>query len=285
MTSQTLPPRVVRGKAPRVSVIIPALNEAKNLPHVFAALPPDVFEVILVDGRSVDGTPDVARRLRPDVKIVRQTRRGKGNALACGFAHARGDVIVMIDADTSTNPAEIPSFVQALVDGADFAKGTRFALGGGSEDITRLRALGNSVLGHIVNALYRTRFTDLCYGYNAFWRDCLPTLGLDAGSHSDDETDRQWGDGFEIETVINLRAAQGALRITEVPSIEQERLYGVSNLNAFRDGVRVVRTIAAEWRRKPISAPIRLVSEQSHVIDLVGAGRMMETVEAAEGWS
>ena len=276
---------MVRGKNPRVSVIIPALNEAQNLPHVFAALPSDVFEVILVDGRSVDGTPEVARQLRPDIEIVRQTRRGKGNALACGFAHASGDVIVMIDADTSTNPAEIPAFVQALVDGADFAKGSRFAPGGGSEDITRFRALGNSVLGHIVNVLYRTRFTDLCYGYNAFWRNCLSTFDLDPGQASDDEADRQWGDGFEIETVINLRAAVGALRIAEVPSVEQERLYGVSNLNAFRDGIRVVRTILAERRRKPVSAPIRLVSEQPQVLDLVHAGRRAEPVQAtAEGW-
>jgi glycosyltransferase involved in cell wall biosynthesis len=108
---------------PRVTVVIPTLNEARNLEHVFAALPTGLHEVILVDGHSVDGTPDVARRLLPDVRVINQTRKGKGNALACGFAAATGDIIVMIDADGSTDPAEIPRFVEALTSGADFAKG------------------------------------------------------------------------------------------------------------------------------------------------------------------
>lgn len=96
---------------PRVSVVIPAKNEAKNLPHVFAGLPSELHEVILVDGNSSDGTATVARSLRPDVLIMNQSRQGKGNALACGFAVASGDFIVMLDADGSTNPAEIPRFV------------------------------------------------------------------------------------------------------------------------------------------------------------------------------
>src|SRR6516225_2592424 len=119
----------------RISVVIPALNEARNLPHVFARLPQDVHEVIVVDGLSVGDTIAVARQLRPDVRIVMQNRRGKGNALACGFAAATGDIIAMIDADGSADPAEIPLFVQALIDGAEFAKGTRFSTGGGSDDI------------------------------------------------------------------------------------------------------------------------------------------------------
>src|SRR6266851_594457 len=150
---------------PRISVVIPALNEARNLSHVFSRLPAELHEVILVDGHSVDDTLITARRLRPDVRIVMQTRKGKGNALACGFAAATGDVIAMIDADGSTDPDEIPRFVQALVDGADFAKGTRFGAGAGSSDITPLRGFGNRVLSGIVNVLYGTRYSDLCYGF------------------------------------------------------------------------------------------------------------------------
>src|SRR5215467_3888220 len=166
--------------SPRVSVIIPALNEARNLPHVFARLPEDIHELILVDGHSLDDTVHVARELRPDVHVVMQTRKGKGNALACGFAAATGDIIAMIDADGSADPREIPRFVQALAAGADFAKGTRFAPGGGSHDITRLRSLGNRALSTLVNVCYGTRYTDLCYGYNVFWRRITPVLGLDA---------------------------------------------------------------------------------------------------------
>src|SRR5690348_18068444 len=175
--------------APRVSVVIPALNEARNLPYVFDRLPAGIFEVILVDGASTDGTVEVARSLRPDVRVVQQTRRGKGNALACGFAACRGDIIVMIDADGSTDPREIPAFVAALLAGADYAKGSRFIEGGGSTDITRIRRAGNFGLNLLTNALNGTRFSDLCYGYNAFWRHCLPALSLDAhGRQSGDES-------------------------------------------------------------------------------------------------
>ena len=167
---------------PRVSVVVPTLNESRNLPAVFARLPEDVHEVIVVDGHSVDGTPMVARRLRPDVRIVMQTRSGKGNALACGFAAATGDIIAMIDADGSNYLGEIPRFAAALLDGADFAKGTRFAKGGGSSDITRLRRLGNRALCAVVSLRCGTRYTDLCYGFNAFWRRHVHVLGLDATS-------------------------------------------------------------------------------------------------------
>ena len=233
----------------RVSVVIPALNEARNLPHVFARLPPDVHEVIVVDGLSVDDTIAVARQLRPGVRIVLQSRRGKGNALACGFAAATGDIIAMIDADGSADPAEIPLFVQALVEGAEFAKGTRFAHGGGSDDITRLRALGNRVLVGFVNLCHGSHYTDLCYGYNAFWRRLVPLLGLDADSPAPPNGGRLWGDGFEVETLIHLRVAAAGLAVTEVPSFEHSRIHGVSNLNAAQDGLRVLRTILAELRR------------------------------------
>ncbi|GAA0588454.1 hypothetical protein GCM10010172_87010 [Paractinoplanes ferrugineus] len=244
------PPALVDASEPLVSVIIPALNEARNLPHVMAALP-EVDEVILVDGGSVDDTVEVARRLMPGIRVVTQNRRGKGNALACGFAAATGDILVMIDADGSTDPREIPSFIAALRAGADFAKGSRFHGAGGSADITRLRSAGNKCLSLLVNTMFRTRYSDLCYGYNAFWARHLDVFDLDSTSPAPKGGDgRLWGDGFEIETLLNLRAARGRLRIVEVPSFEQARIHGESNLNALTDGIRVLRTIAREWPRR-----------------------------------
>jgi glycosyltransferase involved in cell wall biosynthesis len=234
---------------PRISVIIPTLNEAKNLPHVFARLPENIYEVIIVDGHSVDDTVAVARQLRPGVQVVNQTRRGKGNALACGFAVATGDIIAMIDADGSTDPAEIPLFVAALLDGADFAKGTRFAKGGGSSDITRLRSLGNRMLNVLFNRLYWTRYSDLCYGFNVFWRRHVSVLDLDASTPAPASGDgRLWGDGFEIETLIHTRVSKTRLSVTEVPSFEHLRIHGESNLNTFSDGIRVLRAIFTERR-------------------------------------
>lgn len=233
-----------------VSVVVPTLNEARNLPYFFERLPADVFEVILVDGGSKDGTVEVARELYPSVVVLQQTRTGKGNALACGFRECKGDIVVTIDADGSTDPAEIPRFVEALLAGADYAKGSRFRKGGGSHDITRLRRIGNWGLNRFVNLLFRIRFTDLCYGYNALWREALTVLDLpDPDLPEQREGQKLWGDGFEIETLINIRAAAHPLSIQEVASIEARRLHGVSNLSAFGDGTRVLRTILREYRR------------------------------------
>jgi glycosyltransferase involved in cell wall biosynthesis len=233
---------------PRISVVIPTLNEARNLPHVFSRLPADLHEVIVVDGHSVDDTPSTARRLRPGVRTIMQSRTGKGNAVACGFAAATGDVIVMLDADGSADPQEIPRFVQALLAGADVALGTRFAAGGGSRDITRLRQLGNRALVALVNVRHGTNYSDLCYGFNAFWRRHLPALGLETVTAPPSEGDCLLGDGFEIETLMHLRVAAAGLITTEVPSFEYPRIHGVSNLHAVSDGLRVLRTIVKERR-------------------------------------
>jgi glycosyltransferase involved in cell wall biosynthesis len=234
---------------PSVSVVVPALNEARNIPHVFKQIPQDVHEVILVDGFSVDGTVAVARELRPDVRILRQTRMGKGNAVACGVAAATGDIVALVDADGSADPGEIPSFVEALVAGADFAKGSRFLKGGGSSDITRFRTFGNYLLTTFFNACYRRHYTDLCYGFNVFWRRHASVIGLDATSPPPIDGDgRLWGDGFEVETLIHVRVAKAGLIVAEVPSFEHPRIHGASNLSAFRDGRRVLRTILSEHR-------------------------------------
>src|SRR3954462_9768370 len=237
-------------RGPTVSVVVPALNEERNLPHVLTKLPQGITEVILVDGGSVDRTVEGARELRPDVVVVQQTRIGKGNALACGFAACTGDIIVMIDADGSTDPAEIPEFVAQLVAGADFVKGSRFDKGGHSHDITKFRKLGNDGLNLVVNVLFGTRFTDLCYGYNAFWRSVVPVLDLpDPALPRPTDGSKLWGDGFEIETMINIRAAADGMKVGEVGSIEHARIDGQSNLNTFRDGFRVLRTILSEYGR------------------------------------
>ncbi len=238
-------PQAHRPAVPSITIVVPARNEARNLELVLPELP-DVHQIVVIDGHSVDDTAEVVRRVRPDAIFVQQTRRGKGNALAAGFEAATGDVIVMFDADGSAAASELDAFVGALRSGADFAKGSRVLATGGSEDITILRDLGNRGLTLVTNLLFRSRYTDLCYGYNAFWRDVLPVLGLPASSG----TRPRWGDGFEVETMINCRVAAAGLSITEVPSVELERIHGSSNLNTFRDGARVLRTIVSERLRR-----------------------------------
>jgi len=241
-----------RGPRPsgRVSVVIPAKNEARNIGWVLERIPIWVDEVVLVDGRSTDRTIEVARALRPDIVVVADDEPGKGAALRAGFAAATGDFIVMLDADGSMDPGEIENFVALLATGHDLVKGSRFAAGGGTADISLLRSAGNRTLLMLANVLFGVAHTDLCYGYAAFRRDRILELELDAV-------------GFEIETQLFLRATRQGLRVTECPSFEAPRRFGVSNLNTFRDGWRVLKTLVTERLRpaRPTLGVIPIESE------------------------
>jgi glycosyltransferase involved in cell wall biosynthesis len=178
-----------------------------------------------------------------------EPRRGKGVALQTGFRAASGDIIIMIDADGSMAPEESILFVGALLAGADLVKGSRTIQGAGSDDISLIRHLGNRFLTRFVRTLYGCTFSDLCYGYIAFWRKHIDRLGLDC-------------EGFEIETLINVRALKHRLKIVEVPSFESPRINGVSNLRAIPDGLRVLRTILRERvTPRAITIETRLLSD------------------------
>ncbi|WP_354702075.1 glycosyltransferase family 2 protein [Paraconexibacter sp. AEG42_29] len=238
-----------RVRAPRLSVVIPALNEARNLPLVLRVIPAWVHEVIVVDGASTDGTAEAAQRALPGVQVIRQGGRGKGDALIAGFGASTGDAIVALDADGSTDPAELIHFMRGLASpGVDFVKGSRRLPGAGSEDLTRFRSAGNVALTRTVNALFGTSYSDLCYGYFGFWRRHLETLDLSCT-------------GFEVETLIALRAAQAQLSVAEIASVERPRVHGQSNLRPIRDGTRVLSTILQERFRPP--SPVRVDQRQS----------------------
>jgi len=221
-------PRLVT--LPSVSLVIPTLNEEANIGWVLQRVPAWVEEVIVVDGGSRDRTVEVARALRPDVVVVTELRKGKGVALRTGFAAATREVIVMIDADGSMDPAEIESYVRAVDEGYDLVKGSRACPGGGSTDLTPTRQLGNFCLRGLVNLMYSADFTELCYGFMALRRSSVPAMDLTA-------------EGFEIETQIVVNSLRRGLRIAEIPSLEAERLNGQSHLHPVRDGLRVLSTI------------------------------------------
>jgi glycosyltransferase involved in cell wall biosynthesis len=255
-----------------VSVVIPALNEEKNIAWVLKRMPSIVDEVILVDGHSADRTVEVARAIRPDIVVLTQHCRGKGDAARVAFAAARGDLVVMMDADGSMEPGEIPRFVTPLMNGYDFVKGSRFLAGGGSTDLTALRSIGNQMLVRVTNSIFLVRFTDLCYGFCSFRRDCLPALALTAH-------------GFEIETELVVHALKANLNIAEVPSTELPRRWGTSNLRTFRDGQRVLRTLIRERivrRPRPVVDPIDhrvLHTWQSLAAELPGPAALTERAQ------
>jgi glycosyltransferase involved in cell wall biosynthesis len=237
----------------KVSVVIPALNEAESLPHVLPRLPAGLHEVILVDGASTDGTMEIALQMRPDIKLVRQDRPGKGAALRCGFEAATGDIVVHLDADGSTDPSEIPAFVGTLLGGADYAKGSRFMQGGGTDDITPLRRLGNRGFVSIANLLFRSRFTDITYGYNAMWRRHHRLLAPEI-------------DGWAHEIVANIRAHRRGLRVVEVSSVEAPRVAGEAKLKTFSAGWTILKAIVGErFKELPDAAPTHAVVEKQPV--------------------
>lgn len=219
-----------------VSLIIPTLNEEDNLPLVLPYIPfAWVDEVILVDGRSKDNTVEIARQILPSIRVVLEETPGKGAAMRAGYAAAKGDILIVMDADGSNDPREIPRFIQPLLEGADFVKGSRFAPKGGTTDMPRIRKLGNFAFVQIVNLLFSTKFTDLCYGFHAFWRHSLEQIDLDGI------------DGFEIDTALYLRSVRSRLKIVDVPSFEGYRFHGDGKLQTIPDGWRVLKTIFREW--------------------------------------
>jgi len=219
-----------------VSLIMPTLNEAENLAFVIDTIPDWVDEIIVVDGCSNDDTVRVAQVLRPDIRIIRESTRGKGAAIRSGMEAATGDILIIMDADGSMDGAEIGAFRDALLSGADYVKGSRFVADGGSADITRLRRFGDWGICLLIRALFGARYTDGTYGFKGMWADCLDSIRIDT-------------DGFEVELLIDIRAHRAGLRTVGIPCFETHRIHGSSNLSAPRDGLRCLSIILRERMR------------------------------------
>lgn len=226
-----------------VSLIIPSLDDAENLRHLLPRLDP-AHEIIIVEGGDLAATEQVVRRSGVPALVLSQEGRGKGHALLLGCHRASRPFLVTLDADGSSDPAEIPRLVAALAAGAVVARGSRRLPGGGSTDLTLLRAAGNRGLLFVANLLFGTRFSDLCYGFNGLRADALPQLGL---TGPPGVTLRPWGRGFEIEALLACRVARSGVVSVEVPSREYPRLHGTSRLRTWRDGARVLVTLLHEW--------------------------------------
>lgn len=224
------------GNYPRITVLICTFNEEANLPHVLTRIPPFVDEVLLVDAHSTDDTVEIANKLRPDIRVIYQPGSGKDDALVFGFRQARGDIIVTLDADGSTRPEEIPNFIKPLVNGYDFAKGSRF-LHSSPLNMPVHRRFVNLAMAILANVLHGTRFTDLCSGYNAFWRTSLARLNL---------ADPDWC----YEPMILMKAKKAGLKIMEVGHYDEGRIAGTSKLPDIEQGWKILKTILKERLRR-----------------------------------
>ena len=218
--------------ATTVSVVIPITAASKGLSDVLARIPDQVHEIVVVDGDPAHDRP-VSRHIQPPVITLEPTGGGRGNALACGFWASSGEIIVTLEADGTTDPAEIPRFVAALLAGADFAKGSRFLAGGGTDILGPLDRMFHRSVSAAVGYLWGVHYSDICYGYNAFWHHCLPFLFPDCR-------------GFEAEALLSIRAARAGLRVQEVPSLQSGRASDSGTPSPPSGASRILRTIVAE---------------------------------------
>jgi glycosyltransferase involved in cell wall biosynthesis len=217
-------------EAPAVSVVIPCLNEAESIAQCVIAArrvldEHDLYgEVVVVDNGSDDDSAALARLA--GARVVEEPRRGYGSAYHAGFAAARGDYIVMIDADLTYDFEEIPRFVRELDEGAELVMGNRMhAVQPGAMSL--LSRIGNPLLSGFLNLLFRTPIGDAHCGMRAVRRDVLPTLALQAT-------------GMELASEMVIRAARTGLEIRELPIALHPR-EGESKLSPFRDGWRHLR--------------------------------------------
>ena len=218
----------------KISIIIPTLNEVLNIKEVFPNIPDYIDEIVIVDGNSTDGTIEEIMKFRKDVKIIVEKPQGKGAAMEVGFKNTTGDLLIMMDADGSHDPKEIPSLLEPILNGYDVSKGSRMLTGGGSADFTPFRRFGNSIFVALVNTMFGANYTDLCYGYRAFKKEAIEKLHCRSK-------------GFEIETEQSILIKKAGLKIKEVPSFEKRRINGKSKLNSFKDGFKILIIILKEY--------------------------------------
>jgi glycosyltransferase involved in cell wall biosynthesis len=216
---------------PKVSVVIPCLNEAENIETCVTRAREALGgagidgEVVVCDNNSTDGSGELAARA--GARVVLETRPGYGSAYLAGFAAARGEYIVMADADLTYDFAEIPRFVAELDQGAQLVMGDRMDNIHPGAMPWLHRYVGNPILTGILNVFFKTGVSDAHCGMRGFRRDILPILDL-----------RTTGMEFASEMVI--RASKEKLRIAEFP-IEYHPRGGESKLSSFRDGWRHLR--------------------------------------------
>ncbi|AIU69532.1 dolichol-P-glucose synthetase [Thermococcus eurythermalis] len=215
-----------------VSVILPTMNEEKAVAKIISQIKETLeqmgisYEIIVVD-KSSDRTPEIARNL--GAKVVRQKRKGYGDAYLEGFAVAKGKYIVMMDADGSYDPRDIPKFLEMLKnEDVDFVMGTRLKgeIKPGAMPWLH-RYVGNPLLTKILNLFFKAGISDAHCGFRAIKREALEKLPLKCR-------------GMEFASEMVIEAAKAGLRIAEVPITYYPRI-GDSKLHSFRDGWRHLR--------------------------------------------
>jgi glycosyltransferase involved in cell wall biosynthesis len=250
-----LPSRQAVGSAAPPAILIPALNEAECLARVLPRVPePLAPGVLVVDGGSTDGTPDVVRRL--GFRVIPQEGRGLGRAVVTGIRATTSDVIVVIDGDGSHDVRDIPRMLAKLAEGYDLVVACRYMDGpedagmlsprrrSTSDDDTPIRELGNRALTALCRGLHRVPVHDALNGFKAFRRAVVEAFPIESP-------------GQEYDVEILLKARRHGFRIGEIPIVESRRIAGESKLSAPYHGTLILGVILRELVRRRPQAPDR----------------------------
>lgn len=237
-------PVPVPAAAPRVSVICPCRNERGNIEQVVQRLPAlgAHTELIFVEGHSSDGTLEACRQVAAahpdrDIKVLVQTGRGKGDAVRLGFAQASGDLLMILDADLSVAPEDLPQFYEAMVSGVgELVMGSRLVYAMDPKAMRFLNLLGNRAFGLLLSAVIGQPIKDTLCGTKVIWRRDYQRLAAGRGHFGEIDP---YGD-FDLI----FGAAKLSLRIVEVPIRYRERTYGAPNISRFADGWLLLRMSA-----------------------------------------
>ena len=247
VVARSLPP--ISRKKLSATVVIPCRNEKGNIEPAVQRLPRfcDDLEIIFMEGHSTDGTYEEALRVRdayPDyaIKVMRQTGKGKGNAVREAFAAAGGDVLIILDADLTMPPEDIPKFYRAIAGGkGEFINGTRFMYPMEDEAMRFLNFWANRTFSLIFSYLLNQRFTDTLCGTKALSRESYEQITNDRNYFGDFDP---FGD-FELI----FGASKLNLKIVEIPIRYRARTYGSTQISRFRHGLLLLRMVAFAFRK------------------------------------
>ena len=214
---------------PKVSVIIPALNEVGSIGAVLNDIPKDrVDEVLVADGGSTDGTVELVTKL--GYSIITQAQKGFGAAIDNGFKQAKGDIVVVLNADGSQNPKDIPKLLDKIDEGYDLVLASRYSPGGGSEEDTFTHFIGNKIFTFLCNMIYKVNVSDVLYFFLAARKEIFEKVKTNC-PHA----------GYCVELPIKTRRA--GFRIGEIPSFEKKRTAGKAKVHTFSTGFKILMTL------------------------------------------
>jgi len=214
---------------PKISVVIPALNEVESIGRVLSEIPKDkVDEILVADGRSTDGTVELVKKL--GYQVIFEEKKGFGAAIASGIKRAQGDIVIILNADGSQNPNDIPKLVDKLEEGYDMVMASRYLPGAGSDDDTLLHRLGNKVFTFLFNIKNKTQLSDVLYFFLAVRKNVFDKVETVSPK-------------FEYCIELPAKVSKAGLKIAQVPSFERKRFGGKAKVNAFPVGLKILLAI------------------------------------------